>query len=155
MKKPASLNVVIEVSSRRRDDCLQALGQAQRELQQAELQLLQLQNYAQESQTRWRARASQGVAPALLYHHQTFMGKIDHAVHFQRGVIQRLQLNLQHCQQQVLMAERELASMNKFAERRHDAWQKQLERQEQKIYDEMAATVHRMHMAQHPTRQPV
>ncbi|MEN9383796.1 MAG: hypothetical protein RL323_939, partial [Pseudomonadota bacterium] len=28
MKKPASLNVVIEVSSRRRDDCLQALGQA-------------------------------------------------------------------------------------------------------------------------------
>lgn len=154
MKKPASLDVVIEVSTRRRDNALQALGQAQRELQQAELQLLQLQNYEQESQTRWGQRAAQGVAPTLLFHHQTFMSKIDHAVHFQRGVIQRMQLNLQHCQQQVMLAERELASMNKFAERRHTAWQKQLDRQEQKANDEMAANLHRAHQAQHPTRHP-
>ena len=60
MKKPASLDVVLEVSSRRRDETLQALGHAQRELQQAEFQLLQLQNYEQESQTRWGQRASQG-----------------------------------------------------------------------------------------------
>ncbi|HEX5806777.1 MAG TPA: flagellar export protein FliJ [Macromonas sp.] len=143
MKKPTSLHTVVEVCSQKRDEALQALGHAQRELQQAQQQMLQLQGYAQESQQRWSQRAAVGVSPSLLFTHRQFMAKLEHAVTFQNGVLQRLQLNIDHCKHQVMQAERELAGLNKYVERRDQQWQHQLHRQEQRRNDEMAANLHR------------
>lgn len=42
MKKPASLDTVLDVSRRKRDEALQTLGAAQREWQQAQAQMAQL-----------------------------------------------------------------------------------------------------------------
>jgi flagellar protein FliJ len=145
MKKPASLDTVLDVSRRKRDEALQTLGAAQREWQQAQAQMAQLQGYSQESLQRWSQRAAEGVTPMLLRAHQQFMARLDNAVLFQNGVLQRLQLNMEHCQQQVMQAERDLASLNKYAERREQVWQCQLLRQEQKSNDEMAANLHRQH----------
>lgn len=145
MKKPASLDTVLEVAGRKRDDAMQMLGAAQRELQQAQAQMAQLQGYHQESLQRWSERASQGVTPTLLQAHRQFMGRLDQAMTFQQGVLQRLQLSIDHCRQQVVQAERDLAGLNKYADRREQAWQHQLHRQEQKSNDEMAATLHRQH----------
>ncbi len=143
MKKPASLHSVVEVCTQKRDEALQALGHAQREWQNAQQQLAQLENYAEESSQRWAARATHGVSPALLFTQRQFMAKLDHAVTFQNGVLQRLQLNIDHCKQQVMLAERELAGINKYADRREQQWQHQLHRQEQRRNDEMAANLHR------------
>jgi len=143
MKPNPSLLTLLELARRRRDEALQALGQAQREQQQAQLQLVQLQGYTSESLQRWALRASQGVAPTLLHTHQTFMLKLDQAIAFQNGVLQRLQLQLDHCHTQLHTAERELASLNKFLERKQTTWQRQVQRQEQKSNDEMAANLHR------------
>ena len=145
MKKPASLETVLEVSRLKRDEALQALGAAQREWQQAQTQLAQLQSYSQESQQRWHEKTSVGVTPMLLSAHQQFMAKLEHAMTFQNGVLQRLQLNVTHCQQMVMQAERDLASLNKYSEKREQAWQHQLQRQEQRSNDEMAANLHRLH----------
>jgi len=49
-----------------------------------------------------------------------------------------------------LPAERELASLQKYAERKEKAWQHQLQRQEQKSNDEMAANLHRQNTAATP-----
>lgn len=152
MKPSASLQTLADVSTRRRDEALQAFGQAQREHQQAQLQLVQLQGYTQESLQRWTQRASQGISPTLLRTHQTFMGKLDHAVAFQHGVLQRLQLHVEHCREQVFQAERELASLNKYLDRREQTWQRQLQRQEQKNNDEMAANLHRQERSHHAWR---
>lgn len=154
MKKPAPLTTVIEVATLRRDQALQALGRARQEMQSAELQLSQLEQYTQESLQRWSQRAAQGISPMLLRTHQNFMAKIDHAVQFQHGVMQRLQNDIERCQQQVFEAERQLASLNKYTERRESRWQQQLQRQEQKSNDEMASTLHRQRQAAMPWRHP-
>lgn len=154
MKKPANLAPVLEVASLKRDEALRALGQAQREYQQATAQLQQLQGYTQESLQRWGSRATQGVSPMLMATQQTFMAKLEHAVTFQNGVLQRLQLNIDHCQQLVMQAERDLASLNKFAERREQQWQHQLQRQDQRQNDEMAANLHRQNTSGNSWRHP-
>ncbi|NIC41931.1 flagellar export protein FliJ [Aquabacterium sp. A08] len=150
MSTAHALDTVVEVATRRRDEALQALGRAQREHQQAQGQLVQLQDYTRESLQRWQQRAGQGISPTLLRTQQTFMGKLDHAVAFQHGVLQRLQLHIDHCREQLLQAERELASLTKYLERRHQAQQHRLQRQDQKSNDEMAANQHRQHSAAHP-----
>ena len=155
MKPNPALETLIEVATRRRDEALRALGEAQREHQQAQVQMAQLQGYSDESRQRWSARASQGVSPTLLHTHLTFMGKLEHAVGFQDGVLQRLAQNIQRCQDKVVLAERELASLNKYQERKHQAWQQWRHTQEQKHNDEMAANLHRHRSAQHPWKQPV
>jgi len=143
MKKPQNLNSVVEVYTRKRDDMLQALGNAQREMQQAQQQMDQLQNYAVESQQRWMQRAASGVSPTLIFTQRQFMAKLDHAITFQNGVMQRLQLSIDNCQQQLVQAERELAGINKYIERRSQQWHHQLQRQEQRHNDEIAANLHR------------
>ena len=150
MKAPDQLHTVVEVATRKRDDALQALARAQREYQGAALQMTQLQGYTQESLARWSDRASQGVTALLLHTHQNFMGKLDNAVTFQGNVLEKMQHRIAHCHQQVLQAERELASLTKYIDRRHQTWQRQLHRQDQKSNDEMAATQHRQHATAHP-----
>ena len=88
MSNIQTLNKVVELAEKRRDEALSALGQLQRERQVASEQMQQLQTYANEAQQRWNARCtSTGVDAALLHHHRQFMQKIDHAMEFQRGVL--------------------------------------------------------------------
>lgn len=152
MKPSHALHTVIEVAARKRDDALRGLAQARHEQQQALLQMSQLQGYTSESQQRWSARATLGVSVALLHAHQNLMGKLEHAVQFQQGVLQRLAQNVQRCEHAVRESERELASLKKYQQRRHDVWQRQQQRLEQKSNDEMAATQHRQHAHLSPWR---
>jgi flagellar FliJ protein len=143
MKKPEPLDRVIEVATLRRDDARVALAQALQEQQQADKQGQQLQDYVVEAQTRWSQRAAQGVTPELLHHHRQFMARIDQAVEFQKGVVQRLRLQVEHRQHELLLAERALAGVGRYNDRRQQSWQHHLDRQEQKSNDEMAAHLHR------------
>lgn len=152
MKPANALLTVIEVATRKRDEALQQLAQARREQEHALLQMSQLQGYTIESQQRWSARASTGVPVALLHAHQNMMAKLEHAVQFQQGVLQRLAQHVERCEQSVRQAERELASLKKFQQRQLAAWQQHQQRAEQKLNDEMAATQHRQHAHHSPWR---
>ena len=152
MKPANALLTVIEVATRKRDEALQQLAQARREQEHALLQMSQLQGYTVESQQRWSARASTGVSVALLHAHQNMMAKLAHAVQFQQGVLQRLAQHVERCEQSVLQAERELASLKKFQHRQQAAWQQHQQRTEQKLNDEMAAAQHRQHAHHTPWR---
>ena len=152
MSAPHTLHTVIEVATRERDEALRALAQARHEQHQALLQMSQLQGYTAESQQRWSARAGSGVSMALLHAQQNLMGKLEHAVQFQQGVLQRLAQSVQRHEHAVLESERKLASLKKYQQRRHEAWQRQQQRQEQKANDEMAATQHRQHSQHSPWR---
>ena len=147
---PTQNDKVVEVASHKRDDALRALGRVQHELEQAHQQMTQLQDYAIESQTRWNERATQGVSASLMQHQRQFMARIDHAVAFQRDVIAGIEQSLERLRLEVHAAERELASLNKYVERRQRAWQQEQQRQEQKATDETAANAHRRGSALNP-----
>ena len=140
-----TLNKVVELAEKRRDQALSTLAQLQREMQVAQEQMNQLQAYAQEAQQRWAARSSVGVDAALLHHHRQFMDKIDHAMDFQRGVLSNREAQIERGQQQVHAAERDVAGLRKYTERKLDALNLRALRQDQKSTDEMALTIHLRH----------
>lgn len=137
-----TLNKVVEIAEKRRDEALGALGQMQRELRVAQEQMDQLQAYAQEAEQRWAARSSVGIDMALLMHHRQFMAKIDHALDFQRGVLRERGDLIERAQGQVHVCERDVAGLRKFTERKQLAVQHRVQRQDQKNTDEMALTIH-------------
>lgn len=137
-----TLNKVVELAEKRRDEAVARLAQQQREMRVAQDQMDQLQAYANEAQSRWTARGTQGVDAQLLHHHRQFMQKIDHAMDFQRGVLHNREELLGRCQSQVQAAERDLAGLRKYAERQQQALTHKAMRQEQKTTDEMALSIH-------------
>lgn len=142
MSNLKTLHKVVEIAEKRRKDALLALGQLQREWNIANEQMQQLQAYAQEAEQRWELRSGAGVDAAMLHHHRHFMQKILHAIEFQRGVLQERQQRVDHGQAQVFAAERDVAGLRKYAERKAHAKAAQVERQEQKATDEMALNIH-------------
>lgn len=149
------IDTVVEIAAQKRDEAMRALGRVQNELEQARQQMTQLQDYAVESQTRWNHRATEGVSAALMQHQRQFMARLDHAVAFQRDVIVGIERSLEQLRVEVTAAERELASLNKYVERRVRAWQQEQQRHEQKATDETAANTHRRQQTQNPwSRNP-
>lgn len=137
-----TLHKVVELAQKRRDDALAALSQLQRELRAAQDQMDQLQAYADEAQQRWNARGASGVDAALLHHHRQFMLKIEHAMEFQRGVLSNRESLVQNGQQQVFVAERDLAGLRKYTDGKVQTLLQKAQRQEQKNTDEMALSIH-------------
>lgn len=143
MSKMQTLNKVVDLATRRRDDALTALGQAQRELQSAQDQMNQLRSYAEEALQRWASRSTSGGVDAnLLHHHRQFMEKITHAIEFQKTVQRSREELVDKAQAQVYAAERDVAGLRKYAERQQQQIEHRAMRLEQKATDEMALTVH-------------
>ena len=143
MSNLQTLHKVVDLATRRRDDALTALGQAQRELQAAQAQMNQLRNYADEALQRWAQRSTTGGVDAnLLHHHRLFMEKITHAIEFQQAVQRSREEVVERAQAQVYAAERDVAGLRKYAERKQQAIEHRAMRQEQKATDEMALTIH-------------
>jgi flagellar FliJ protein len=117
-----SLDTVIELAERRRDEALAALSRAQRDIQAAQ-------------------------APAWLMHHREFMAKIHHAIDFQSNVLAQKQQQIVAAQNAVHGAEREVATLRQYAARQQEALQQRLMRREQKQTDEMAQNAHRRRAA--------
>ena len=143
-----TLHKVVELAEKRRDEALGVLAQMQRELQ-----MDQLQSYAQEAEARWTERSRVGVDTALLMHHREFMHKIHHALEFQRSVLGDRTSLIERAQEQVHAAERDLAGLRKFADRKQQAIVHKAQRQDQKNTDEMALSIHlRQSLAQAQVR---
>jgi flagellar protein FliJ len=137
-----TLNKVVELAEKRRDEALGQLAQLRRERQMANDQLEQLQAYAQEAQQRWTVRSGAGVDPALLHHHRQFMQKIDHAIEFQHGVLKNFDDLLEAGQSRVHASERDVAGLSKYTLKKQEALMQKVQRQDQKATDEMALTIH-------------
>ena len=143
MSSIQTLHKVVELATRRRDDALTALGQAQRELHMAQAQMNQLKTYADEAHQRWATRSTtSGVDAALLHHHRQFMQKIEHAMDFQLSVQRSREDMVARTQAQVYAAERDVAGLRKYADRKQQAIDHRAMRQEQKATDEMALSIH-------------
>ncbi len=156
MTRPAqNLDPVIEMAERRRDEALADCARLQAEQRQAQEQMDQLVTYADEANRRWAERGAAGVEVTLLMHHRQFMAKLDNAMDFQQGVLADRAQRVQRATAAVQEAERDLASLRKYAARQIEAWQQTLQRREQKHTDEMAQNIHRRRLENDSNFQPM
>ena len=142
MSNIKTLQKVVDIAEKRRDEALTALAQVQREWMMAQEQMEQLKAYAKEAEDRWVLRSGTGVDAALLHHHRHFMQKVEHAMEFQRGVLQQRETLVERSRSQVYAAERDVAGLKKYTERKQQALDLKTLRQEQKTTDEMALNIH-------------
>lgn len=156
MTRPAqNLEPVIEIAERRRDEALAECARLQSEQRQAQEQMDQLTTYADEANRRWVERGAAGVDVTLLMHHRQFMAKLENAMAFQQDVLADRAQRVQRATAAVQEAERDLASLRKYAARQIEAWQQTLQRREQKHTDEMAQNIHRRRLENDSNFQPM
>lgn len=156
MTRPAqNLEPVIELAERRRDEALAECARLQTEQRQAQEQMDQLVTYADEANRRWAERGAVGVDVTLLMHHRQFMAKLDNAMAFQQDVLADRAQRVLRATAAVQEAERDLASLRKYAARQIEAWQQTLQRREQKHTDEMAQNIHRRRLENDSNFQPM
>lgn len=134
-----ALMVAIEMAARKRDEARQALRERQRAHEAAQSQMEQLQSYALEMQQRWAPQEGAELKLEVLYHHEQFMARLQHAIGLQTKVIQDQAIRLEAAQKALMATELRLSSLNKVVEtRRRDMALAQM-RREQKQTDERAA----------------
>lgn len=133
-----TLDKVVELAEQRRDAALATMAQLERDMQAAQDQMSQLEAYAREAQQRWAARSGGTVDPMVLGHQRQFIQKIDHAISFQGSVLASRQDQIERQLAVVQSAERDLAGLRRYTDRKRQHQALQVQRQEQKQTDEMA-----------------
>jgi len=144
-----SLAIVIDLATRKRDEAGKMVAAAMRDLNQAQLQLQQLTDYAADGEAKWRERAATGVSVALMQHQRAFAEKIQQAVDFQATVIEQKQNALEATRQNLQEKEQTLATLEKVAERTRMANELAEQKRQQKQTDEMAMTMLAFQRRQH------
>lgn len=133
-----SLQIVIDLARRKRDQAGARVAAAQRERENAANQLAQLTHFADDGQARWLTRAAEGVTAVLMQHQKDFTAKIQHAIDFQANVMTQREASVHKEMALLQAAEREMATLEKMAERTRSARQLLANKAEQKHNDEMA-----------------
>jgi flagellar FliJ protein len=144
-----SLEIVIALASRKRDEAAGRVAQAQAGLAAAHAQMRQLRDYVHEGEMKWMARTTAGVSTALFGHQKQFASKIQHAMDFQTDTIKQREMTLNQTQAFLAAAERELATLEKVSERIRAQRAMAQNKTEQKHNDDMAMVMvaHQRHTA--------
>lgn len=143
MSALTALHVAVELATRQRDEARRALQDAQSARLAAADQLHQLESYAVETDQRWGMAEHTERSPEVLFHHRHFMGRLDHAIGLQTGVVQDQDARLAQLAQRLLQAELRLSSLRKVVERRQQELARAEMRRDQKQTDERAALQYR------------
>ena len=136
------IELAVEHARRKRDAQVKAHAQAQRTLASAEVQLQQLQNYANDTDAKWvgsTATATAYTAEVMRHHHQ-FAGRLQQAIGMQTEVIVGLHHAISEAHTAVLQAEFRLAAIQKLLESRQKLVLHMRDRREQWQSDELATT---------------
>lgn len=138
MSELKSLELAIEVATRRRDQADQAWQQAMRAVRYARDQLEQLESYAVETESRWATANATSVSAALMQHQQQFIGRLRHAIGLQGGVMGDLERQAETVRQRRLQEEVRLAALEQLVNKKRAAAALRAARREQKQTDELA-----------------
>lgn len=142
MHKFHGLQLAIDLAVQQRDMRLAALGQAQGRLRMGQQQQEQLQSYANDTDARWASGASVAISAELVRHHYQFVGRLQHAIGMQEGVIANLVRQQEASRAELAQAEAKVAGLKKVLASRLEAGQRVERRREQAQMDEMAALVY-------------
>ncbi len=135
-----SVHLALHLATRRSEQALAGLTVLRHRHSAAQGQLLQLQNYADETQARWLAAASNSVSPELLRGHYQFMDRLGQAMLLQQGLLAQIDTKLAGARDIWLAAQARLAALQQVLQNKQADLRTAQGRLEQKQMDELAAT---------------
>ncbi len=139
LKKAQRLAPVVEMAEETEREAVGKLAKQQLQLQQAEQQLVGLEQYRNDYQQQWISRGQSGVTGEWLMNYQRFLSQLETAIDQQRKSIQWHSQNVDKAREQWRQAYARLEGLKKLVQRYHDQARQRADRQEQKDMDEMAA----------------
>jgi flagellar FliJ protein len=137
-----SLALAVEVAERRRDQAEQAWQQTRRNLQFAQDQQDQLNGYANETDLRWTTASAVNLSAEVMNHHRHFMGRLNHAIELQEGVMQDLRQKVDAAHAHYVQQSVRLKALEHLQTQRLNERARVAARREQKDMDELAMRMH-------------
>jgi flagellar FliJ protein len=132
------LQLAVDLSLERRDAVAVHLAQTRQHWTSAQLQLDQLENYADETTMRWTSQLN-ACTPELMRHHYQFMERLTHAITLQRGAVADQFNAMARIAAALRDAEARLQSLRELVAIRQREQQQAQSRRDQKYVDEFAS----------------
>lgn len=114
------------------------LGECQKQLDDAQSRLRDLEYYCDEYQKGWSQRGSQGVGREWLLNYQRFMAQMQVAIEQQRQAVDWSLQSLDRAREQWRQRYQRLEALRKLIERYRQEAQTRADKQEQKLLDELS-----------------
>ena len=140
MSAVSSVLLAIDVATRKRDQAMQELMQAQSKHAFAQGQMEQLETYGVETEARWLSAAQTSTTPELMRHHYQFMDRLTHAIGLQQAVLANAIDKTGEAKKLVLEAEFRLTSLKQVLRKKQANLVVCQNRREQKQTDEFASS---------------
>lgn len=139
MSKPFALQTVLELMQRRADDATLQLARLIAAEQDAATKLKLLADYREEYAQRFQAAAQDGLTPQQWRNFQDFLARLDDAISQQQQTVAHSQRNTAAGQAAWQSQQVRLKAIDTLSVRHVRSETIRIERQEQKLVDELAA----------------
>lgn len=139
MSASSQLAMLSDLARDARDQAGQLLAGERQSERQVASQLESLNRYRLEYAERLQQAMREGIDPASMHNYQQFLASLDTALQRARQALDAQQQRVQQSQQQWQQEQKKLSAYDTLMSRRDVERQRQQERREQRISDEMAA----------------
>ncbi|WXL24508.1 flagellar export protein FliJ [Ectopseudomonas mendocina] len=136
--RAARLAPVVEMAEKEERDAATLLGRCQGQLQQAERQLGDLQNYLGDYQQQWITEGQRGVSGQWLMNYQRFLSQLETAINQQRNSVEWHRSNMLKARDAWQQRYARLEGLRKLVKRYLDEARMAEDKREQKLLDELA-----------------
>ncbi len=135
--------LAIDVATQQRDEVGKVLARIQNNWRGAQDQIEQLENYANDTESKWAVSSQVRATPEVMQHYYQFMERLQQAIGLQRHVVSGLEKEFAAAKRLLLGADIRLASLGQLLEKRQSGIQRVQAGRDQKQLDEFAAMQHR------------
>ncbi|MFW3614476.1 flagellar export protein FliJ [Billgrantia antri] len=138
MSAPSQLAMLSELARDARDQAGRLLASERQSERQVAAQLESLNRYRLEYAERLQQAMREGIDPASMHNYQQFLASLDAALQRARKALDAQQQRVEQTQQQWQQEQKRLSAYDTLVSRRDLERQRQEDRREQRISDEMA-----------------
>jgi flagellar FliJ protein len=154
MSQLKSILLAIDLATRQRDAAVKNLAELKRKLEFSKGQMDQLTGYASDTDARWTSAPAGMMSGEMIRHHYQFMGRLQHAIQMQSGVIEEAAAQVEGGAKELLKADFRLAGLNQVLDSRRQLIALTLKRREQRATDEFASLAYIRKRAQMTVGEP-
>lgn len=142
MASVKQLNLVANIEAEKEQNLLQQHQQAKQHLFENQQKLSALEQYRLDYLNLIKQKASEGLAAKALIQHQSFVAKLDKACEQQIGIINQATLVVEQRKNQWLTQKSKAQAIVKLMQKQSHKHQQLADKQEQKLFDELASFAH-------------
>lgn len=151
MNKPFPLDTLLNLAHLKNDAATRKLGKLNHQEQSAQSRLAALQQYRRDYQQQFEETAKNGMSPADMRNFQSFIDRLDQAIHQQQQEISKAHTSVQKGRSELLDSTRKMKSFDTLAQRHVESERKLEAKSEQRLQDEQSGRFAALHA---PAREP-